>query len=101
MGTHYTWLTRIIGTVAIVLCALLPAAATATGPSMNEELLRAAETGSLEQVKSLLAKGADVNAKTRLGITVLMAAVRTGNLDLVKFLVDNGADVNAPGTTKA
>ena len=60
MGISRTWL---IGIVAISVCILLTLSAPATSPSLNEQLLSAAEAGSLERVKSLLAKGADVNAK--------------------------------------
>jgi ankyrin repeat protein len=66
-----------------------------TDPSVNEQLLKVAEDGSLEQVKTLLAKGADVNAKGNIGVTALMSAARSGNLEVVKFLIDKGADVNA------
>ena len=62
---------------------------------MNEQLLQAAENDSLEQIKTLLAQGGDVNAKDSYRRTVLMAAAKSGNLEVVKFLIDKGADVNA------
>ncbi|MGL4944515.1 MAG: ankyrin repeat domain-containing protein [Thermoguttaceae bacterium] len=48
-------------------------------------------------IKSLVAEGANVNAKTTTGdrFTSLHMAVLTGNLDAVKFLVAEGAYVNA------
>ena len=57
----------------------------------------AAIHGDLEVVKYLVAKGADVNAMHRGGLTPLMTAATRGRLDVVKFLVDKGADVNARG----
>ncbi len=66
-----------------------------TKPSVTEELRQAAQKGSLEQVKNLVTRGADVNAKGSNGQTVLMDAAHFGNFELVKFLVDRGADVNA------
>ena len=39
-------------------------------------------------------KGADVNARTNLGITALMMAAQAGNLEVVKYLVKTGANVN-------
>jgi len=64
-------------------------------PSLNEQLMQAAENGSLEQIKALLTKGAEVNAKDNLGRTALMEAGGKGNLEIVKLLIDNGADANA------
>ena len=63
--------------------------------SMNKLLLQAAEKGHLEQVKTLVKKGADVNAKDQNGQTALMAAAGRGHLEMVKLLIDKGADVNA------
>ena len=52
------------------------------------------ETPSVETVKLLLTKGADVNARTDDG-TALMMAVRWGHADIVKLLLDAGAQVDA------
>jgi uncharacterized protein len=63
---------------------------------VNNKLLKAAKKGSLEEVKTLLEKGADVNAKDQEDyLTVLTYAALSGNLELVKHLVNRGADVNA------
>lgn len=45
-------------------------------------------------MKVLLDKGVDVNAKTRSGMTALMAAAEGGYTDIVKALLEKGADVN-------
>jgi ankyrin repeat protein len=53
-------------------------------------------------VKLFLEKGADANAVSDAGHTMLMSAVSMENLAAVKFLVDSGADVNVrnkPGET--
>ncbi len=61
----------------------------------NMDLMEAIYRGNLESVKSLLDKGADVNAKMDGGVTPLMVASVNGNLDVVNLLLDRGADINA------
>jgi hypothetical protein len=62
--------------------------------NINEELIFAARKSNVEAVKTLLAKGADVNAKTEYGATPLFFACDRGNVEIVKLLLDAGADVN-------
>ena len=62
---------------------------------MSDSLIQAAVEGDLARVRSLLASGADVNARDADGATVLMRAAHLGRLDVVRALVDAGADVNA------
>jgi uncharacterized protein len=64
-------------------------------PSLNEQLLQAAENGRPEQVNTLLTKGGEVNARDKNGQTALMAAAGMGHREIVKLLIDKGADVNA------
>ncbi|MFN0083854.1 MAG: ankyrin repeat domain-containing protein [Blastocatellia bacterium] len=66
--------------------------------NLNEELLAAARKGNAEAIKSLLAKGADVNAKSPYGATPLFFACDRGNAEVVKLLLDAGADVNIRDT---
>lgn len=63
-------------------------------------LLVAAREGHLGIVKTLLAKGADVNGESRnedleRGKTALMFAAQRGHAGIVQALLDRGADVNA------
>lgn len=51
----------------------------------------AAAAGNTEMIKALIAKGADVNGRTRSGITPLYMAAREADLPTVKLLLDNGA----------
>jgi Ankyrin repeats (3 copies) len=62
--------------------------------NINEELIAAARKSNIEAIKTLLAKGADVNAKTEYGATPLFFACDRGNIEVVKLLLDAGADVN-------
>jgi ankyrin repeat protein len=56
--------------------------------------------GQMSWVKTLVKKGADVNARPHAdkanGETALQHAVRSGSLEIVRHLADHGADVNAP-----
>jgi Ankyrin repeats (3 copies) len=60
-----------------------------------DDLINAANNGDLASVKALLAKGADVNAKTSYGWTALICASQHGHLEVVQALLAKGADVNA------
>lgn len=84
-------------TLALVL-APLPQIGMAGGPaSLDQQFIEAAERSDLELVRSLLAKGADVNARRSSFHTALMEAVSAGNVKLAGLLLDKGADVNARG----
>lgn len=48
------------------------------------------------EVQTLLAIGADINAKTGDGTTPLHMAARKGRTEIAKFLIDKGAKVNEP-----
>ena len=72
-----------------------PGRATAfSGPGGMTPFLTAAQTGSIEMMKELIALGADVNEKTLDGSNGLLLAVTSRRLDAVKFLVENGVNVN-------
>lgn len=58
-------------------------------------LLYAAENGHTDVLKTLLASGVDVNAKTESGWTGLHAAAQSGNCNILEILLAAGADVNS------
>ncbi|MCK5828684.1 MAG: ankyrin repeat domain-containing protein [Methylococcales bacterium] len=60
----------------------------------SDYLFSAAILGKTERVKSLLAKGVDVDAVTITGRTAMMAACFNGNERVVRLLLTYGADVN-------
>jgi outer membrane protein assembly factor BamB len=61
---------------------------------LQEDLWAAARKGDVKAVAALLAKGADVNAKTAYGATALHFAADKGHLDVVKVLIQHKANVN-------
>jgi hemoglobin len=52
---------------------------------------------ALPRVRVLLGCGADVNGRSREGLTALHYAVRGGDLPVIRLLLENGADVHAVG----
>ncbi|HZV05204.1 MAG TPA: PQQ-binding-like beta-propeller repeat protein [Gemmataceae bacterium] len=82
--------------VFIALIASLVLASTAHAKDEARDSLWAAVRNSdAKAVKSVLAKGADVNAKNEIGITALWIAASKGQLEVVRAVLDAGADVNA------
>src|SRR5712692_8111846 len=61
----------------------------------RESLWAAVRNGDPKTTKSLLEKGADVNAKNEIGVTALWIAASKGKPEVVELLVGAGADVNA------
>jgi ankyrin repeat protein len=88
--------TALLALLALALAA--PAAAQDAKQALNEQLYEAARKGDAAEVKALLDKGADVNAKFRYGATALFKAAERGNTEVVKLLIERGADVNVKDT---
>lgn len=62
-------------------------------------LVRAARLGYAGSVDALLAAKANVNARSPVGDSALMAAALNGHLDIVKKLRARGAEIDNPGWT--
>ncbi len=76
---------------ALVLTARAEAKATAES---NMLLYNAIGKGDAEQVRSLISKGADVNAKEEMDFTPLHLAALLGHKDIIRILIDEGANPN-------
>jgi len=73
---------------------LLAACVASAQPDFTAELMVAAGHGETDEVKSLLDRGANVNARDSLGFTALMFAAKSGSTSTVKLLLAKGADAN-------
>ena len=85
--------------LTLLAFALAPAAA-AQDPkqALNEQLYEAARKGDPAEVRAVLDRGADVNAKFRYGATALFKAAERGHTEVVKLLIERGADVTVKDT---
>jgi uncharacterized protein len=66
------------------LLAVLALSTTIAFAGINDDLIAAAREGDLPEVKRLLARGAEVNAKNEYGKTALMLATIMGHRKVVK-----------------
>ena len=67
---------------------------------LQKKLCEAASKGNIEEIKSLLARGADVNAAYDSfwkadGLTALREAAEKGHTETVRWLLEHSANVNA------
>ena len=62
---------------------------------MSSELFDAVQAGDLDNMRTLLQSGAEINASDDEGTTVLMLAAGNGHLELVAALIEAGAEINA------
>jgi len=58
------------------------------------ELLRVAESGDVDELRRLLPRISDINARNRHGMTALMKAAFYGHEPMVRALLQHGADPN-------
>jgi ankyrin repeat protein len=81
--------------LGIVLFAGLLVGTAWGDEALNKLLLGAVAAGDKAQVGTLIAQGADVNAKGYDGQTPLMIAARYKQKEVAELLIGHGADVNA------
>lgn len=62
--------------------------------SLNDDLHEAASDGDVSAVKTLISRGADVDAPGLNGMSPLFQAVGSGHLAAVETLVNAGADIH-------
>ncbi|MBE6463625.1 MAG: ankyrin repeat domain-containing protein [Alphaproteobacteria bacterium] len=59
---------------------------------VDKALIEATIEGNIEEVRSLLENGADVNTQDDKGWTPLMFAAKSQDVEMAKLLMENGAD---------
>jgi len=81
------------GTVLVLSLVIL----NVLGSPANEgaSLLSAASSGDLQELKTLLDRGADIDAYDKHGDTALHLAARNNHPHVVKELLDRGANMEA------
>ena len=81
-------------TLSALLALCLTAAA---GAAMSDgDFIELCKSGTAQQVADAIKVGADVNAKTKGGLTALMmVAAHNKNPEVITALINAGADVNA------
>jgi len=98
----------VLGTAALIVVAatLLPMARAEKSSRANQSvaseneartgnpLHKAVARGNIEQVKSLISKGVDVNARNENGVTPLYYAAKYGRQEVAELLIIKGAHVN-------
>ncbi len=77
----------------LLLCALLPAHADKA--ALNVALIKAIDCNNLTRARSLIMRGADINARNNIGQTLLERASQYGSYKYAKVLIKLGADVNS------
>ena len=82
-------------TVKILLDAGADVNAQARNPMKVRPIHAASAAAQIEVTRSLIERGADVNARQQAGFTPLHEAAGSGKLEFARLFLDHGADVNA------
>ena len=81
--------------VVLILVLLSWAGISGAAATVDDQLMEASKRGDMRLVKTILEKGADVNAVDKGGATALIYAADGGHVKVVGLLLEKGADVNA------
>lgn len=98
MKKHFN-LVSLSSFLIFILVILSQQVTAQTQSVLNDSLFEAANNGNLSKVSEWIAKGADVNAKNKVGSTAIIGASGNGSIEIVSELILNGADVNTKDGT--
>jgi len=85
----------LISMSVLLLLASLGLETTSAQQTSTTILHQAIVDGDIDQVESLISKGADMNSKNYMGWTPLHTAIQNRQKAIAEFLIDKGADLNA------
>ena len=88
-------MSKVCCAISIAVVNAVLAYSAKNDPALNDELFRAIRNNDTPSVKTLLRRGAGVNAKDKDGATPLMQAALYGDPGMLMLLLDKGADPNA------
>ncbi|TCW82753.1 hypothetical protein C5O80_16620 [Burkholderia sp. SRS-46] len=80
---------------SFAMTTLTSVTAAADGGALEGRLRDAAQRGNAGEIRALLDRGAQVDARDRHGRTPLLIATHGNRVDAARVLIDAGADVNA------
>jgi hypothetical protein len=87
---------RLITLITISLLLTSFATNTTSAQQLPKKTLnQAVVDGDIDQVKSEISAGADVNSKNRMSWTLLHIAIQNRQTEIITLLIDKGADINA------
>jgi hypothetical protein len=86
---------RITRSLLLFATLLIAASAAAQGPSLNRQLVLAAERGDATEVRRLIASGADVNWQDEKQDSAYLVAGARGHTEVVKLTLAAGADLKS------
>jgi ankyrin repeat protein len=96
-NTGQTPLLHAVGLVSkpeIVRSLITAGADVEATKTIGTPLVMAAQNGNLEDVKLLMEAGANIHARTGLGVNAMAMAALLGHADVVAYLIDKGSDVD-------
>lgn len=83
----------------VLFLALVGADVCLAQQERGQAFVDAATAGDMDEVRTLVDQGANVNARDSEGVTALMWAAEKGHAQIVQYLLEKGADVNAREST--
>ena len=93
-ATPLMWAIPDLAKVKLLLSHRADVNASSSNLQRTPLLIAARYPGSVELLRLLLEKGADLHAKDKNGASALGLAATYANVDVVRFLVESGSDVN-------
>ncbi len=96
-ATALMWAVPDAAKVRLLIAAGADVNARSASAGLTPLLIAASYPGTVEILKLLLEKGADLRARERNGRNALALAAESADVNVVRFLMERGLDVNEPG----